>query len=158
MDTNPHLINLFRSAHFPDESPPLQFRTLPRSPSPTSNTSESDPAEIFMFDGDPPEATPPPKGLLVLVYPPPRPYPTSTDPAREVDYEEFYTPEATEALDVFCSAVFSATSRCSASAKLANIRDSLPPSVFDPYSAFQLVSLWLSRCCFPDLQFKDGLI
>ena len=23
---------------------------------------------------------------------------------------------------------------------------------------FQLVSLWLSRCCFPNLQFKDGLI
>ena len=104
---NPRLINLFRSAHFPDESPPLQFRTLPRSPSPTSDTSEFDPAEIFMFDGDPPEATTPPKGPLVLVYPPPRPYPTSMDPACEVDYEEFYTPEAT---DIFCSAVFSATS------------------------------------------------
>ena len=154
MDTNPCLINLFRSAHFPNESPPLQFCTLPRSPSPTSDTSESDPAEIFMFDGDPPEVTPPPKGPLVLVYPPPRPYPTSTDPAREVDYKEFYTPEVTEALDVFCSA----TSRHSASAKLVNICDSLPPSVFDPYSVFQLVSLWLSRCCFPDLQFKDGLI
>ena len=54
------------------------------------------------------------------------------------------TLEATEALDVFCSAVFSATSQCSASAKLANICDSLPPSVFDPYSVFQLVSLLVS--------------
>ena len=47
MDTNPCLINLFRSAHFPNESPPLQFRTLPRSPSPTSDTSDTGGKESF---------------------------------------------------------------------------------------------------------------
>jgi len=130
--------DMYETIESPNPSAVSDYPVLPVSVSIFSNVSSSDSSSFSSTDTVPPSSS--------IRDSPPPPTVTPSDPVEIIKHSEKVVPsEDSSPLDVFFSFLSRSPARRSTFAALATLRDLIPPSPTNPYTPFQLASLWLTE-------------